>query len=77
MEFEWDERKRARVIAEHGIDLLVAAQIFEGPVLTKIDERADYGEVRLISLGLVGNECFIVVHTRRHAPDNGMERRSR
>lgn len=50
MEFEWDEAKRKTVIDEHGVDLLYASQIFE---------------VRLISLGLVGEECFIVVHTER------------
>lgn len=63
--FEWDQRKREQVIRERGVDLLYAAQIFEGDVLTRIDDREDYGEIRLISLGMVENECFVVVHTRR------------
>ncbi|MBO6727183.1 MAG: BrnT family toxin [Rhizobiaceae bacterium] len=66
MNFEWDERKRIQVIRERGVDLLHAAQMFEGEVLTRIDGRQDYGETRLISLGMVGDECFVVVHTRRH-----------
>ena len=65
MEFEWDEGKRRRVIEERGVDMVYAALIFEGPVLTRIDDRADYGEVRRISLGMVVNECFVVVHTDR------------
>ena len=28
-------------------------------------ERGDYGEVRFISLGMVDDECFVVVHTER------------
>ncbi|TXR49829.1 BrnT family toxin [Phyllobacterium endophyticum] len=66
MEFEWDEDKRRQVKQKHGVDLLYAALIFRGPVLTKRDDRADYGEERFISLGMVEDECFIVVHTSRN-----------
>ncbi|CAN7548129.1 BrnT family toxin [Phyllobacterium sp. LjRoot231] len=66
MEFEWDENKRRQVNKKHGVDLLYAALIFKGPVLTKIDDRADYGEERFISLGMVDGACFIVVHTNRN-----------
>ena len=65
MEFEWDEHKRQRVIEERGVDLLYAAGIFSGPVLTRRDARRDYGEPRFVSLGLVEGECFVVVHTGR------------
>lgn len=65
MDLEWDEAKRAAVIAERGVDMLYAALIFEGLVLTRPDDRADYGEARLISLGMVEGECFVVVHTPR------------
>lgn len=65
MEFEWDEVKRQKVIAERQVDILYAALIFDGPVLTRIDDREDYGEHRLISLGMVDDECFIVVYTER------------
>ena len=66
MEFEWDEAKRRSVITERGVDLLYAALIFEGPTLTALDDRRDYGEERWISLGLVDGECFVVVHTERN-----------
>jgi uncharacterized DUF497 family protein len=65
LQFEWDEDKRQEVIAKRGVDILVAALIFEGDVLTKVDDRADYGEVRLISLGMVDGDPYVVVHTER------------
>ena len=66
MDFEWDETKRRKIIAERDVDILHAAGIFEGEFLTNVDDRADYGEKRLISLGMVDDECFVVVHTKRH-----------
>lgn len=65
MDFEWDEAKRKAVIAQRGVDLIYAALIFEGDVVTAIDDRADYGEVRKISIGMVNDECFKVAHTER------------
>lgn len=65
MLFEWDEAKRRKIIAERRVDLLYAALIFERDVLTRLDDRQDYGELRYVSLGLVGDDCFVVVHTPR------------
>jgi uncharacterized DUF497 family protein len=77
LELEWDEEKRKRVIKERGVDILYAALIFEGVVLTRVDDRADYGEVRKISLGMVGDECFVHREERGNPADNRLERRSR
>ena len=66
MDFEWDENKRQHVFATRGVDLLYAALIFDGVVLTKRDDRRDYGEIRYISLGMVDDECFVVIHTERN-----------
>ncbi len=65
MEFEWDDEKLQQNLQKHGVDLLYAALIFEGPVLTKPDTRRDYGERRYISLGLIDAAPYIVVHTER------------
>ena len=40
-QFEWDEQKRQEVFDERGVDMLFAALIFEGDILTKIDDRED------------------------------------
>jgi uncharacterized DUF497 family protein len=66
LEFEWDDRKRTKLIEERDLDILHAALIFENDVLTRVDDRQDYGEERLISLGLVDGEVFTVVHTERN-----------
>jgi uncharacterized DUF497 family protein len=65
MQFQWDERKRRDVIESRDVDILYAARIFKGHVLTSLDDRKNYGEARFISVGMVGDECFFVVHTQR------------
>ena len=35
MSYEFDPDKRERKLSEHGVDLLYAARIFEGPTLEK------------------------------------------
>lgn len=66
MEYEWDEAKDAANIAKHGVGFVTACRIFEGPVLSAIDDRSDYGEVRERSIGVVEAVLFLtVVHTDR------------
>ena len=65
MEFEWDENKRQMNLAKHGVDFLDAALIFEALVLTRNDDRQDYGEVREVSLGMADGEVYCVTHTKR------------
>jgi len=66
MGFVWDKKKNQRNIREHGIRFEDAQKIFDGPVLTEIDDSDDYGEVREISPGLFnGIVVLIVVHTDR------------
>jgi len=60
MLFEWSKTKRADNLNKHGVDL-----VFEGPVLTQIDDRNDYGETRFISVGLIDDVAYVVVHTAR------------
>ena len=67
MEIEWDEDKRQAVLAERDLDLLTAALIFEGPVLTVEDDREGYGERRFRSLGVVDGAAYVVVWTPRGA----------
>jgi len=47
MEFEWNAEKRRSNIAKRGVDFLDAVGIFIGNVLERIDDRSDYGEVRV------------------------------
>ena len=60
------EAKRQLLIETREIDLVEAALIFDGPIMTRIDDRRDYGEVRYLSVGFVDGQCFVVVHTDRN-----------
>lgn len=64
--FEWDEDKNLNNIGKHGVSFETASRIFEGFVFTVTDSRFDYGEVREISIGAIGNLAVLtVVHTDR------------
>ena len=65
MLFEWDEAKNQANIRKHGVSFETARRTFDGPVLTWVDERMDYGEVRHVSIGKVGNAVVVVAHTDR------------
>jgi uncharacterized DUF497 family protein len=64
--FEWDKTKSGANLKKHGISFDDAKAIFEGPVLTRLDDRQDYGESRSISIGALSDVIVIVVaHTAR------------
>lgn len=66
MGFEWNADKDAENQAKHGISFEEVTHIFDGPILTKIDDREDYGEVREITMGLLSPDAvLVVVHTDR------------
>lgn len=64
-EFEWDEAKNLANIRKHGIRFALAKRIFEGPVLSRLDQRRQYGEERYLSIGEVEQALIVVAHTRR------------
>jgi uncharacterized DUF497 family protein len=63
--FEWDSEKEAKNIRERGIDFATASRIWGGPVLEKIDDRRDYGEIRVLAFSEVMGRLMAVVYTRR------------
>ena len=66
MTFEWDETKNEANVRKHGVDFETAKRIFEGPVVTGIDHRKDYGEDRYLTIGrLVHGALIVVAHTNR------------
>ena len=64
--FEWDADKNRANIEKHGIGFQTAIRIFDGLVLSMIDSRSDYGELRENSIGIIEAVAVIVVtHTDR------------
>jgi uncharacterized protein len=65
MSFEWDEAKNRDTIEKRGLGFEFAARIFEGRVLEREDQRRDYREQRIFSVGEIEGEVFVVVYTWR------------
>lgn len=65
LEFQWDESKNRENVRKHGVDFLRASLVFEGPILERPDDRFDYGEERMIALGLASGTVYRVVYVMR------------
>lgn len=63
MRFSWDGVKRVSNLQDHGLDLIDAPEVFEGPTFTYKDDRFDYGEERFVTLGLLRGIVMSIVHT--------------
>ena len=47
------------------VDFENASQVFAGPTFDQVDDRYDYGETRIITVGRLGERMMIVVWTPR------------
>ena len=65
MRYSWDEEKNRRNIARHGIAFEDAKRIFEGPTVERVDDRFDYGEIRVYAIGLVNGLEITLVYSDR------------
>lgn len=64
MEFEWDEQKRLKVLAERGLDFVRAELFFDGrPVLDYATPRG--GEERIKTVADMNGELVTLVWCRR------------
>jgi uncharacterized DUF497 family protein len=67
MEFGWDEAKSDTNLAVRGFGFDFAALIFEGTTLEMLDDRKDYGELRIRAIGEVDGFTLVVVYTDRQS----------
>ena len=65
MRIEFDEAKRTETSKARGLDMARAATVFAGATLTVEDNRQDYGEVRLITIGYLDDAMVVLVWTPR------------
>ena len=62
----FDPQKRLKTLSERGIDFAVDAEkVFAGNHRTIPDDRFDYGEVRLSTIGWIEDRMAIVIWTSR------------
>jgi uncharacterized protein len=62
---EWDEAKNRSNFVKQGLDFADAEQVLNGTCVTFVDSRFDYGEMRLITLGLLVDRVVIIAHAPR------------
>ncbi|MES2096914.1 MAG: BrnT family toxin [Pseudomonadota bacterium] len=65
MKVEFDPAKQKRTLAERGLDFASIVDVFAGFYLIRTDDRKDYGEVRYILLGALGEKPVVCVWTPR------------
>jgi uncharacterized DUF497 family protein len=65
MPLTFDPAKRAATLADRGLDFADAEQVFAGLVFEFPDERFDYDEERIITVGLLAGRMVVIVWTRR------------
>jgi uncharacterized DUF497 family protein len=62
---EWDESKNRANRERHGLAFEDVHLVFEGPTVTFVDDRRDYGEIRYVTMGLLAGRTVVVVHAPR------------
>lgn len=62
-----DPAKRAKTLAERGLDMCLAGRVFAGRHFTAPDGRVDYGEARYITIGEMDGRMVVLVWTPRGA----------
>ena len=70
-----DSRKSEANLVARGFDFEFACLIFAGTTLERLDDRKDYGESRVLAIGLAEGLHLTVAYTDRFAPDGDIERR--
>ncbi|CRY45636.1 hypothetical protein AQ808_28955 [Burkholderia pseudomallei] len=65
MDITFDPTKNKTNIAKHGVSLALAAQLDWSDVLSYVDDRRDYSEVREVGFGVIGDRLYCVVFTQR------------
>ena len=65
MRYEWDEAKSRINFIKHGLSFEDAELVFSGPCVTFVDDRFDYGEERLITLGHLAGRLVVIAHAPR------------
>lgn len=63
MEIEFHPAKDAANIAKHGVSLQAAERFDWETALEREDDRFDYGEVRLVAIGLIGERLYVLTFT--------------
>jgi uncharacterized DUF497 family protein len=67
MKITFDKAKRDKTLAERGLDFADAVEVFAGETFDRQDDRFDYGEKRIVTVGFLGGRMVVVAWTQRGA----------
>jgi len=67
VQFDFDPGKDATNLSKHGLSLAAAAELSWNAALVWIDDRADYGEIRMVALAPAGDTLFFVAFVDRES----------
>jgi uncharacterized protein len=66
LEFEWHELKAEANRQAHGVSFELAKTVFKDPfAIELLDDRSDYGEDRMIMIGMAEGQVLLFVSARR------------
>jgi uncharacterized protein len=65
VQITFDPAKRAKTLAERGLDFAEAAEVFSGPNFEQEDRRRDYGETRIMCFGRLRGRLIVVGYVVR------------
>ena len=67
MLLDFDPGKDATNLSKHALSLGAAAELSWDAVLVWLDDRADYGELRMVALAPIGNTLYFVAFVDRES----------
>lgn len=65
MKIEYDPAKNARNIEKHGVSFEQVHRFDFNNALEQVDDRFEYGEKRINSLGYLDDRLYMLVYTER------------
>ena len=71
MRITFDLAKRARALADRGLDFEDAAAVFDGITVEVEDRRRNYGERRIICYGMLAGRLVVIGYTPRLQYEKG------
>ena len=63
--WDWDDAKRQRTLQDRGIDFADVARLDLDTAVIEPDLRRNYGEDRLLALGMIDGRLHMLCFTRR------------
>ena len=63
MRYTWTQEKNRSNLQKHKIAFEDAKRIFEGLTVERVDNRFDYGEIRVYAIGLVNGVEITVIYS--------------